>query len=104
MQKSISKLNFKHNWLYLFKNQNLNLAMNVRLCLYGVLILGLFTGLNSTAQIRVSRVDINKWIKENFAGQSVVVGNIKFHGNLISIGAFSNSNNVLELQKGLVLS
>ncbi|MEJ6980813.1 OmpA family protein [Pedobacter sp. P351] len=72
--------------------------------LYTIVLFSLLAGFTSTAQIRVSRVDVNKWIKENFTGQGVVVGNIKFHGNFLSIGSFSNSGNVLDLQKGLVLS
>lgn len=75
----------------------------MRFRLYGIFILGVFSTLLSTAQIRVSRVDVNKWVKDNFSGQGVVIGNIKVHGNPVSMAAFSNSN-VLELQKGLVLS
>lgn len=76
--------------------------MNIRL--YSIVLLMLLNWLSSQAQIRVSRVDVNRWIKENFSGQGVVVGNVKFRGNLLSIGAFSSSGNVLELQKGLALS
>ena len=78
------------------------MIMHVRF--YSLILLGLFACFTSNAQIRVSRVDINKWIKDNFAGQGVVVGNVKFHGNVLSMAAFSNTNSVLELQKGLVLS
>ena len=76
--------------------------MSLRFC--SALLLALLTGLNSPAQIRVSRVDINKWVRENFTGQGVVIGNIKVHGNILSMAAFSSSANVLDLQKGLMLS
>jgi outer membrane protein OmpA-like peptidoglycan-associated protein len=71
---------------------------------FSILLLALVAGLNNHAQIRVSRVDVNKWIKDNFSGQGVVIGNVKLHGNVLSMGAFTSSANVLELQKGLVLS
>lgn len=72
--------------------------------LFSILLLTLVAGLTGNAQIRVSRVDVNKWIRDNFSGQGVVIGNVKFHGNVLSMGAFTSSGNVLELQKGLVLS
>jgi outer membrane protein OmpA-like peptidoglycan-associated protein len=72
--------------------------------LFSILLLMLVAGLTGNAQIRVSRVDVNKWIRDNFSGQGVVIGNVKFHGNVLSMGAFTSSANVLELQKGLVLS
>lgn len=71
---------------------------------FWIFFCALVTGLSSTAQIRVSRIDINKWVKDNFAGQGVVIGNIKVHGNPLSMGAFSSSNNAIEIQKGLILS
>jgi outer membrane protein OmpA-like peptidoglycan-associated protein len=76
--------------------------MHLRLCL--ILILFLFSGQSMFSQIRISRVDVTKWVRDNFAGQGVVIGNIKFHGNQLSMGSFSSSGNVLELQKGFVLS
>jgi len=75
--------------------------MRLRVCV-GILI-GLLAGLSSSAQIRISQVDATKWVKESLAGKGVIIGNIKFHGNVSSIGSFTSSN-VLEIQKGLVLS
>ncbi|MBC8053320.1 MAG: OmpA family protein [Sphingobacteriaceae bacterium] len=71
---------------------------------FWILLIVLVARLSGYGQIRVSRIDINRWVRENFTGQGVVVGNIKVHGNALSTGAFTSSNNILEIQKGLVLS
>lgn len=75
--------------------------MNLRVCA-GIWIV-LFAGWSSKAQIRVSQVDATKWVKESLAGKGVVIGNVKFHGSVSSIGSFTSSK-VLEIQKGIVLS
>lgn len=58
----------------------------------------------SNAQIRVSAANIDNWVKSNFSGQGVVIGNISHHGNPVSQGTFTSSGNVLQVQKGLLLS
>ncbi|HEY0056038.1 MAG TPA: OmpA family protein [Pedobacter sp.] len=72
--------------------------------LHLILFLALLFGLNGFAQIRISRIDVNKWVKDNFAGQGLILGNIKVHGNALAMGGFNSSKNVLEIQKGLILS
>jgi outer membrane protein OmpA-like peptidoglycan-associated protein len=72
--------------------------------LYVIFLFTLLSSFEVLAQIRISRVDIPRWVRDNFTGQGVIVGNIKVHGTPLSMSAFSSSNNVLELQKGLVLS
>ncbi|MXV17535.1 OmpA family protein [Hufsiella ginkgonis] len=56
------------------------------------------------AQIRVSSTKVDDWVKKNFSGQGVVIGNIKFHGATLSMAAFTSTPNVLQVQRGLVLS
>ncbi len=56
------------------------------------------------AQIRITSANIDTWIKSNLAGQGVVVGNISHHGSPISQATFTSTGNVLQLQRGLVLS
>ena len=56
------------------------------------------------AQININLTNIEEWVKNNFVGQGVIVGNIK--ANLAAkeaAGIFVN-NGVLKLNKGLVLS
>ena len=56
------------------------------------------------AQININLTNIEEWVKTNFVGQGVVVGNVKV--NLAAkeaAGVFIN-NGVLKLNKGLVLS
>lgn len=76
----------------------------MRLRFSGILTVVFFTALSSYAQIRVTRVDISRWVQQNFVGQGVVVGNIKIRGHVSSMGAFTSSGNVLDIHKGLVLS
>ncbi|MXV51620.1 OmpA family protein [Pedobacter sp. HMF7647] len=56
------------------------------------------------SQIRISSVDPDEWLKKNFSGQGIVIGNIKHHGNRISMASFTGFGKVLELPKGLILS
>lgn len=63
----------------------------------------LFAG-NSFGQIRLSPIKVDEWVKKNFSGQGVVVGNIKFKGYPLSTLSFTSTGNVLQVQKGLILS
>lgn len=56
------------------------------------------------SQIRVSRIDIKKWVQQNFASQGVIIGNVEFRGKPLAAGTFTANNNVLQLKKGLVIS
>jgi len=58
----------------------------------------------SHAQIRLSSIKVDEWVKNNFTGQGVVVGNIKVRGYPLSTLSFASTGNVLKLQKGLILS
>lgn len=60
--------------------------------------------IQTQAQININLTNIEEWVKTNFVGQGVIVGNIK--ANLAAkeaAGVFIN-NGVLKLNKGLVLS
>lgn len=56
------------------------------------------------AQIRLSAVKVDDWVKKNFSGQGVVIGNIKFKGYPLSTLSFTSTGNILQVQKGLILS
>jgi outer membrane protein OmpA-like peptidoglycan-associated protein len=58
----------------------------------------------SHAQIKLSSIKVDEWVKKNFAGQGVVVGNIKVKGYPLSTLSYTSTGNVLKLQKGLILS
>ncbi|SDN12592.1 Outer membrane protein OmpA [Daejeonella rubra] len=58
----------------------------------------------SHAQIRLSSIKVDEWVKKNFTGQGVVVGNIKVKGYPLSTLSYTSTGNVLKLQKGLILS
>ncbi len=58
----------------------------------------------SNAQIRLSSINVNDWIKKNFSGQGVVIGNITHKGYPLSILSFTSSPNILQVPKGLILS
>ncbi|HEY1008921.1 MAG: choice-of-anchor L domain-containing protein [Daejeonella sp.] len=58
----------------------------------------------SNAQIRLSSINVDDWIKKNFSGQGVVIGNITHKGYPLSILSFTSSANVLKVPKGLILS
>lgn len=75
--------------------------MKIRV-LSGILF-GVFCGLNCIAQIKVSQIDPAQWVKESLTGKGVVIGNVEFHGNILSAGAFTSLNG-LDVKSGLVLS
>lgn len=56
------------------------------------------------AQIRLSSINVDDWIKKNFSGQGVVMGNIKHRGYPLSTLSFTSTGNVLQVPKGLILS
>ncbi|MBC7914382.1 MAG: OmpA family protein [Pyrinomonadaceae bacterium] len=78
------------------------MILNLRSIIF--LTLGMWCSTCGYAQLRISRVDVKKWVQQNFTGQGIVVGEIKFKGNPLAVGAFTNQNNVLQLKKGLVIS
>jgi outer membrane protein OmpA-like peptidoglycan-associated protein len=59
---------------------------------------------NSFGQIRLSSIKVDEWVKKNFSGQGVVIGNVKFKGYPLSTLSFTSTPNVLQVQKGLILS
>ncbi|MFA6946581.1 MAG: OmpA family protein [Pedobacter sp.] len=59
---------------------------------------------NGFAQIRLSSIKVDEWIKNNFSGQGVVIGNIKFKGYPLSTLSYTSTGNILQVQKGLILS
>lgn len=69
-----------------------------------LVFLSLFLMQNSFAQIRLSAIKVDDWVRKNFSGQGVVVGNIKFKGYPLSTLSYTSSGNVLQVQKGLILS
>lgn len=73
-----------------------------RFLLVFLLVASLF--LRVDAQIRVSSTDVKEWVRKNFAGQGVVLGNVKSYGHTLSIASFTSTANVLSVQKGLVLA
>jgi len=58
----------------------------------------------SQAQIRLSSINVDDWIKKNFSGQGVVIGNISHKGYPLSTLSFTSTPNVLNVPKGLILS
>jgi outer membrane protein OmpA-like peptidoglycan-associated protein len=58
----------------------------------------------SNAQIRLSSISVDDWIKKNFSGQGVVIGNISHKGYPLSILSFTSTPGVLQVPKGLILS
>lgn len=58
----------------------------------------------SNAQIRLSAINVDDWIKKNFSGQGVVIGNISHKGYPLSILSFTSTPSVLQVPKGLILS
>jgi outer membrane protein OmpA-like peptidoglycan-associated protein len=56
------------------------------------------------AQIKIESTNVQDWIKNNFAGQGLVIGNINVNlAGKEAIGVFSN-NGVLQINEGLVIS
>jgi len=71
------------------------------LCL---ILWGLLSGYACVAQIRVIPTNIDDWVKKNFSGQGIVIGNVKHTGNQQAIASYTSSTNVLQVPKGLILS
>ncbi len=59
---------------------------------------------SSMAQIRLSSINVDDWIKKNFSGQGVVVGNVSHKGYPLATLSFTSAGNVLQVPKGLILS
>ena len=66
-------------------------------------ILLFFSG-NGFSQIKFSSIKVDEWVKKNFSGQGVVVGNVQFRGYPLSALSFTSTANVLQVPKGLILS
>lgn len=56
------------------------------------------------AQIRLSSIDVNEWVRKNFSGQGVVVGNVTHRGYPLAILSFTSTANILQVPRGLILS
>jgi outer membrane protein OmpA-like peptidoglycan-associated protein len=69
-----------------------------------LLVAVLLSAADSFAQIRLSAIKVDEWVKKNFSGQGVVVGNIKFKGYPLSTLSYTITGNILQVQKGLILS
>jgi hypothetical protein len=68
-----------------------------------LLVAVLLSTADSFAQIRLSSIKVDEWVKKNFSGQGVVVGNIKFKGYPLSSLSYTSTGNILQVQKGLIL-
>ena len=68
-----------------------------------VLTLLLFAD-SSLAQIRISAIKVDDWVKKNFSGQGVIIGNVSFKGYPLSTLSFTSAGNVLQVPRGLLLS
>lgn len=69
-----------------------------------LLVAVLFYASDSFTQIRLSSIKVDEWVKKNFSGQGVIIGNIKFKGYPLSTLSYTSSGNILQVQKGLILS
>jgi outer membrane protein OmpA-like peptidoglycan-associated protein len=69
-----------------------------------LLVAVLLSAADSFGQIRLSSIKVDEWVKKNFSGQGVVVGNIKFKGYPLSTLSYTSTGNILQVQKGLILS
>jgi outer membrane protein OmpA-like peptidoglycan-associated protein len=67
-------------------------------------ILWIMSSYVCVAQIRVTPINIDDWVKKNFSGQGVIVGNVKHTSRPAAIASYTSSANVLQVQKGLILS
>lgn len=56
------------------------------------------------AQININLTNIEEWVKTNFVGQGVIVGNIKANIAAQEAAGIFLNNGILKLNKGLVLS
>jgi outer membrane protein OmpA-like peptidoglycan-associated protein len=82
-------------------NMTILYSMKKYICL---ILLGDFSGYISVGQIRVTPTNIDDWVKKNFSGQGVVIGNVKHTGSQQAIASFTSTANVLQVQKGMILS
>lgn len=69
-----------------------------------LIVIMIIFGQLSNAQIRLSSINVDEWIKKNFSGQGVVIGNISHKGYPLSILSFTSTPSVLQVPKGLILS
>lgn len=69
-----------------------------------LLVAVLLSAADSFGQIRLSAIKVDEWVKKNFSGQGVVIGNIKFKGYPLSTLSYTSSGNILQVQRGLILS
>lgn len=67
------------------------------------LMLGLVVS-SGFAQIKTSPIQVEQWVKNNFGGQGIVIGNIKSSGNKQAFASFTSSPNILQVQHGLIIS
>jgi outer membrane protein OmpA-like peptidoglycan-associated protein len=63
-----------------------------------------FTVCCVNAQLRTSSVQVEQWLKNNFSGQGVVIGNIKYSGNPQAFSTFTSTPNILQVKQGLIIS
>jgi outer membrane protein OmpA-like peptidoglycan-associated protein len=68
------------------------------------LALLLVCGFKLNAQITVTYPNIDDWVRKNFGGQGVVLGNITHKGSDKAIASFNSTKNVLKIPSGLLLS
>ncbi len=64
----------------------------------------LLSYLKPNAQINVYYPDVDDWVRKNFCGQGIIIGNITHKGNNDAIGSFSSSPSVLKITNGLMIS
>ena len=69
-----------------------------------LLVAVLFSATTGLAQIRLSSIKVDEWVKKNFSGQGVIIGNIKFKGYPLSTLSYTSSGNILQVQRGMILS
>ena len=58
----------------------------------------------ATAQIKTTPIKVEEWVKNNFGGQGVVIGNIKHSGSPEAFAAFTSTPNILQVNQGLIIS
>jgi 23S rRNA U2552 (ribose-2'-O)-methylase RlmE/FtsJ len=63
-----------------------------------LLLTVLFSAANSFGQIRLSSIKVDEWVKKNFSGQGIVVGNIKFKGYPLSTLSYTSTGNILKVE------
>lgn len=75
----------------------IRLALTINIILYVSIC-------STTAQIKTSSVQVEQWVKNSFSGQGVVIGNIKYSGNSQAVSVFTSTPDILQVQKGLIIS